>query len=227
LQTVLSTLLVCAEQTPAPEQVPASVHCVEGQVTPTQGSGKGPAQHAAHAAAAQPSVHSRAQEPSPQQSCGAGDAHAREINAPSASSTRAILAPGLSILVGLRSLMRGLQRIFGGALALSRFARVRKALSLTALGNAVDQPWWNGKKEKRLRGNQRRPQTSPIQRAFEHTHPQAADAMIRAPRVITAPEKFEIAELHPHLHPCPQYRPNVSPPTTQTAVCDPSADSSF
>jgi hypothetical protein len=45
LQTVLSTLLVCAEQTPAPEQVPASVHCVEGQVTPAQALTQVPEAH--------------------------------------------------------------------------------------------------------------------------------------------------------------------------------------
>jgi hypothetical protein len=90
------------EQTPAPEQVPASMHSVAGQVTPMQDAGEGlgegkglgegeglgegaelgegagnpSAQHAAHPAVAQPSVHSSAQEPPPQQSRGAGDARA-------------------------------------------------------------------------------------------------------------------------------------------------------
>jgi hypothetical protein len=68
-QTVLSGASASAEQRPAPEQVPATLHCAVGggQTTPAQGS-----QHAAHPAAAQPSVHSSAQEPEPQQSHGRG-----------------------------------------------------------------------------------------------------------------------------------------------------------
>jgi hypothetical protein len=99
VQVAPAALGVSGEQMLAPEQVPASVHCVEGQVKPAQGSGKGPVQHAAHAAAAQPSVHSSAQVPSPQQSSGAGEARARGARAPSARNASASAAQGRSIMM--------------------------------------------------------------------------------------------------------------------------------
>ncbi len=105
VQAVPSGLLV-AEQEPA-EQVPTYVHSAAGQVTPVQGS---PAQHVAHEAAAQPSVHSTRQALLPQQSSGTGDARAggaREIEAPSASSVRrARNAPGRSIVPTPRRYLR-------------------------------------------------------------------------------------------------------------------------
>jgi hypothetical protein len=77
-----------------PEQVPAALHCAVGggQTTPAQGS-----QHAAHPAAAQPSVHSSAQEPSPQHSSGEGEARASAARAMKMRARRAAARAPLAI----------------------------------------------------------------------------------------------------------------------------------